>query len=40
MSIVGEGLAESRQYLASAQEERDANYLAALMEQLYGNEAA
>ncbi len=40
MSIVGEGLAESRQYLASAQEERDANYLAALMEQLYGNQAA
>ena len=40
MSIVGDGLAESQQYLASAREQRDANYLAALMEQLYGNEAA
>ena len=40
MGIVGQGLAESRQYLASAQEQRDANYLAALTEMLYGNQAA
>ena len=40
MAIVGQGLAESRQYLASAQEQRDANYLAALTEMLYGNQAA
>ena len=37
MSIVEQGLTESRQYLAEQQELRDANYLAALADSLYGN---
>ena len=40
MSIVGQGLELSRQYLADQQEARDANYLAAMVNTLYGNQAA
>ena len=35
MGIVGEGLAKAKQYLADAQELRDANYLAAVYDALY-----
>lgn len=40
MAIVGAGLEESKQYLADAKALRDANYLAELYYQLYGQEAA
>ena len=40
MAIVGEGLNQSRQYLADQQELRDANYLAAMVSGMYGTEAA
>lgn len=40
MAIVGEGLNQSRQYLADQQELRDANYLAAMVNGMYGTEAA
>ena len=35
MAIVGEGLNQTRQYLADEKENRDANYLAAMYEMLY-----
>ena len=35
MGIVGEGLNLAKQYLADAQENRDANYLAAAVEMMY-----
>ena len=40
MAIVGEGLNQSRQYLADQQELRDANYLAAMVNGMYGAKAA
>lgn len=40
MEIVGAGLEQSRQYLADAKELRDANYLAALYDRLYYQQAA
>ena len=40
MAIVGEGLSQSRQYLADQQELRDANYLAAIGRISYGADAA